>query len=129
MPYKAAAGRVSPKGVALNLTTTLMFITPILLTTVTTVAGLLPMAIGMTGYSPVFGPFATAIVFGLALASGLTLFVVPVLYLILDDLKRGTRRQVRRLRPGRTPAQTPLPGAAARTAGPEPLARGARPSE
>jgi len=34
MPYKAAAGRVSPKGVALNLTTTLMFITPILLTTV-----------------------------------------------------------------------------------------------
>ena len=34
MPYKAAAGRVSPKGVALNLTTTIMFITPILLTTV-----------------------------------------------------------------------------------------------
>lgn len=34
MAYKAAAGRVSPKGVALNLTTMLMFITPILLTTV-----------------------------------------------------------------------------------------------
>jgi multidrug efflux pump subunit AcrB len=58
---------------------------PILLTTVTTVAGLLPMALGLTGKSVVYGPFATAIVFGLGMASGLTLFVVPALYLALED--------------------------------------------
>jgi len=72
---------------------------PILLTTVTTIAGLFPMAVGLTGYSPVFGPFATAIVFGLAVASGLTLFVVPVLYLLLEDARGGARRLLGRERP------------------------------
>ena len=50
---------------------------PIMLTTITTVAGLTPMALGLSGYSRVFGPFATAIVSGLMVASLLTLFVVP----------------------------------------------------
>ena len=58
---------------------------PILLTTLTTIGGLLPMAMGLSGGSKVFGPFAAAIVFGLAVASGLTLFVVPSLYLALED--------------------------------------------
>ncbi|HKJ23620.1 MAG TPA: efflux RND transporter permease subunit, partial [Myxococcota bacterium] len=77
---------------------------PILLTTLTTLAGLTPMATGMTGYSPVFGPFATAIVFGLVAASGLTLFVVPVFYLILEEAKALPRTAVRRLRRGEPPA-------------------------
>jgi len=64
---------------------------PILLTTVTTVTGLLPMALGISGYSLIFGPFAAAVVFGLVVASGLTLFVVPSLYLALEDLQRWTR--------------------------------------
>jgi len=59
---------------------------PILLTTLTTIAGLLPMALGLTGKSLVFGPFATAIVFGLLVASGLTLFVVPALHLTFEDV-------------------------------------------
>ena len=59
----------------------------ILLTTVTTVAGLFPMAAGISGASPVFGPFAAAIVAGLCVASVLTLFVVPSLYLALEDLR------------------------------------------
>jgi multidrug efflux pump subunit AcrB len=60
----------------------------ILLTTLTTIAGLLPMAMGISGASPVFGPFAAAIVAGLAVASLLTLFVVPSLYLLLEDVKQ-----------------------------------------
>ena len=58
---------------------------PIFLTTATTVTGLAPMAIGLSGYSTVFSPFAASIVFGLAVASLLTLYVVPMLYLALDD--------------------------------------------
>jgi len=82
---------------------------PILLTTLTTLAGLTPMATGMTGYSPVFGPFATAIVFGLVAASGLTLFVVPVFYLILEEAKALPGRAARRLRGGE-PSAVPVAG-------------------
>ena len=66
---------------------------PILLTTITTVTGLVPMAFGLSGYSRVFGPFASAIVFGLLAASLLTLFVVPTLYLTLEGMKLRLRRQ------------------------------------
>ncbi len=69
----------------------------ILLTTLTTVAGLLPMATGISGASQVFGPFAAAIVAGLAVASGLTLFVVPTLYLSLTGAAERLRaRRARR---------------------------------
>jgi len=72
---------------------------PILLTTLTTVMGLMPMALGITGYSNIFGPFAAAIVFGLLTASLLTLFVVPAMYLTLEDLKTQIPRALDFLRP------------------------------
>jgi HAE1 family hydrophobic/amphiphilic exporter-1 len=67
---------------------------PIVLTTLTTVSALMPMALGLTGYSRVFGPFATAIVFGLSAASLLTLFVAPALYLVLEDASSRLRGQL-----------------------------------
>jgi len=78
----------------------------ILLTTLTTVAGLLPMAMGISGGSPSFGPFAAAIVAGLVVASGLTLFVVPSLYLVVEGLKqrmigRGDAAEILRVAGGR----------------------------
>jgi multidrug efflux pump subunit AcrB len=60
---------------------------PILLTTVTTIAGLLPMAVGIGGTHPAYGPFAAALVFGLAIASGLTLYTVAALYLMIESAK------------------------------------------
>lgn len=65
---------------------------PILLTTVTTIAGLLPMSLGLPQKSTVFGPFATAIVFGLSVASLLTLFVVPAIYVGLEEARRSFAR-------------------------------------
>lgn len=56
--------------------------TPILLTTVTTIGGLLPLT--LTG-SAMWAPMGTAIIGGLILSTVLTLFVVPVLYLIFSD--------------------------------------------
>jgi HAE1 family hydrophobic/amphiphilic exporter-1 len=79
----------------------------ILLTTLTTVAGLLPMAMGISGASPVFGPFAAAIVAGLLVASGLTLFVVPSLYLVLEDAKTRFSRSAD---PPGFPATVPVAG-------------------
>jgi len=50
---------------------------PILLTTATTVSGLLPL---WFGGGSMWEPMAIAIVFGLLFATGLTLWVVPILY-------------------------------------------------
>jgi multidrug efflux pump subunit AcrB len=61
---------------------------PILLTTVTTVFGLLPMAIGLGGKSETWGPLANVIVWGLSVGTVLTLFIIPCLYAGFGDLIR-----------------------------------------
>lgn len=53
---------------------------PILITSLTTIAGLFSLATGLGGKSLVWGPVATAIVWGLAFSTILTLIVVPLLY-------------------------------------------------
>jgi multidrug efflux pump subunit AcrB len=55
-------------------------IIPILITSLTTIAGLFSLASGFAGKSLIWGPLATAIVWGLAFSSMLTLFVIPLLY-------------------------------------------------
>ncbi len=54
---------------------------PILLTTITTVAGMVPLAIS----SPTWAPIAYSIIFGLTFSTILTLFVVPVLYVLFGE--------------------------------------------
>ncbi len=61
---------------------------PIVLTTVTTIIGLIPMAIGLGGKSPIWMPMAYTIIFGLAVATLMTLFVMPALYAITTDVRR-----------------------------------------
>ena len=61
---------------------------PIVLTTMTTIIGFIPMAIGLGGKSPMWMPVAYTIVFGLALATTMTLLVMPALYAITTDIRR-----------------------------------------
>ncbi len=60
----------------------------VLLTTVSTVAGLLPLAYGIGGVDPYMGPMALALGWGLLFATPLTLLLLPCLYMIGDDIKR-----------------------------------------
>lgn len=53
---------------------------PILITALTTIAGLFSLATGMGGKSLIWGPVANAIVWGLAISTVLTLFMIPLLY-------------------------------------------------
>ncbi len=53
---------------------------PILITSLTTVAGLFSLATGLGGDSLLWGPVAAAIVWGLVVSTALTLFVIPLLY-------------------------------------------------
>lgn len=60
---------------------------PILLTSITTICGLVPMALGLGGRSPIWMPIANTIIFGLAFATTMTLFVMPALYAITTDVR------------------------------------------
>jgi multidrug efflux pump subunit AcrB len=53
---------------------------PIIITSATTIAGLFSLAFGLAGESLIWGPVASAIVWGLAFSTVLTLFVIPLLY-------------------------------------------------
>lgn len=59
---------------------------PILMTTLTTVLGLLPMAIGIGEGSESMAPMAQFVVGGLLLSTLLTLVFIPVLYTVADDI-------------------------------------------
>ncbi|MGB5246217.1 MAG: efflux RND transporter permease subunit [Woeseia sp.] len=65
---------------------------PILMTTLTTIAGLFSLATGLGGKSLLWGPVATSMVFGLAVASTLTLFVVPILFRAAIRMRGGKFR-------------------------------------
>ena len=54
---------------------------PILITSATTVAGLLSLALGLAGHSLIWGPVATSIVWGLSFSSVLTLLLIPLLFM------------------------------------------------
>ncbi|MDT8383888.1 MAG: efflux RND transporter permease subunit [Gammaproteobacteria bacterium] len=55
-------------------------VVPIIITSLTTIAGLFSLAAGLAGESLIWGPVASAIVWGLAFSTVLTLFVIPLLY-------------------------------------------------
>ena len=60
---------------------------PILMTTLTTVLGLLPMALGIGEGAEMQLPLAVSVTGGLIFSTLLTLIVVPVVYLKLDEIK------------------------------------------
>lgn len=60
---------------------------PILMTTLTTVLGLLPMAIGVGEGAEVRTPMAVTVIGGLLVSTLLTLVVIPVVYSLLDRKK------------------------------------------
>jgi multidrug efflux pump subunit AcrB len=57
---------------------------PILMTTLTTVFGMLPLALGIGSGTEMMQPLAIAVVGGLTLSMFLTLFIVPSAYLIFN---------------------------------------------
>ena len=59
---------------------------PILMTTATTILGLLPMAVGLGEGAELRAPLAVTVIGGLSVATLLTLVVIPVVYTLLDRM-------------------------------------------
>ena len=65
---------------------------PILLTTVTTFVGIMPMALETDLQARFLIPMAVSLGFGILFATFITLFLVPVIYLIMEDAGNLLRR-------------------------------------
>ncbi len=64
---------------------------PIVMTTVTTVLGLLPLALGIGRGADLRAPLALAVIGGLLSSTALTLIVVPVAYDVIEDVRGKLR--------------------------------------
>src|SRR4051812_30171947 len=85
---------------------------PIIMTTVAMIFGMLPLALAIGAGAEARAPMARAVIGGLLTSTLLTLFVVPVMYTILDDVGHWALARWT----GGMPASAPLPvPASART--------------
>jgi HAE1 family hydrophobic/amphiphilic exporter-1 len=77
---------------------------PILMTALSTVAGMIPIAIGLGEGSETRAPMGTCVVGGMLTSTLLTLIVVPVMYSLLDDLGLWVKRSALRADAGQPSA-------------------------
>ena len=61
---------------------------PILMTTLTTVLAMIPLALGIGEGAETQMPMAIVVIFGLLFSTIFTLVLVPVMYIILDNLSK-----------------------------------------
>ncbi len=80
---------------------------PIVMTTVTTVLGLTPMAMGIGSGADLRAPLAIAVIGGLTVATVLTLIVVPVVYSVVEEGRLRLRGEVDQIDGVGGPTPTP----------------------
>ncbi|MFA6716026.1 MAG: efflux RND transporter permease subunit [Victivallales bacterium] len=70
---------------------------PILMTTLTTILGLAPMALGLGSGGETQAPLARAVIGGLSSSTLITLLIIPVVYSLLESLTAFLKKQFKRL--------------------------------
>ena len=77
---------------------------PVLMTTLTTVLGLTPMAMGLGEGSELQVPMARVLIGGLLSSTLITLFFIPTLMMMVESLRLGRRQEEEELPPAAEPA-------------------------
>jgi hydrophobic/amphiphilic exporter-1 (mainly G- bacteria), HAE1 family len=77
---------------------------PIIMTTVTTVFGLLPMALGIGRGSDLRAPLAVTVIGGISVATLLTLIIIPVAYQTVERTRMRLRGEAPEARGPADPA-------------------------
>src|SRR5205085_7216359 len=80
-------GRGMPRDEAV-LTASPTRLRPILMTASAAILGMLPLALALGKGSETQAPLATAVIGGLFTSTALTLFIVPIVYTMFDDLQK-----------------------------------------
>jgi multidrug efflux pump subunit AcrB len=81
----------------------------ILLTSLTTFFGLIPIVLETSLQAQIVIPMAASLAFGILFATVITLFLIPSLYMILSDFTSWWREAWRQVLPGREKARSPEP--------------------
>ena len=82
---------------------------PIIMTTVAMIFGMIPLALAIGAGAEQRAPMARAVIGGLITSTILTLFVVPVMYTLLDDLGAAVVARLRHAPTATSPAPAPEP--------------------
>lgn len=69
---------------------------PILMTSLTTILAMIPLGLGIGEGAELQQPLAVTIIFGLTVSSIFTLFFVPVIYLIFDNITNKVKNKMKR---------------------------------
>lgn len=62
------------------------------MTTLTTVLGMIPLAISNGEGSETYKGMAFTVIFGLSTATLFTLVIIPIFYYLVDDAKKGIKK-------------------------------------
>jgi len=78
---------------------------PVLMTALTTILAMMPLALGLGESGENWAPMARSVVGGLAMASILTLIVVPVIYMITAKVTKFVKRFLQRKSEGKVASE------------------------
>jgi hydrophobe/amphiphile efflux-1 (HAE1) family protein len=84
---------------------------PIVMTSVAMIAGMLPLALGVTGDAALQGQMAIAVIGGLVTSTALTLVMVPAAFTWIDDFEHWLARKLKLRSGAKTAADADLPTA------------------
>ena len=82
---------------------------PIMMTTLTTVLAMVPMALGIGGTNEMMSDMGIVMISGMVISTIVTLVFTPVFYSVIDNIAHGGRKKNKN---GNTPAQPAIAGEA-----------------